>query len=496
MLGMKEYKNVRQLKGDGFSIHGIVERTGVARNTVRKILRSEDKHGSYTLTIEKPSTVEPFREVVEEKLNKGLRIKRIWRELKDENGFVGGYGAVKRFVKRLKRLNPEAYIRFETLPGHQTQNDWSSFSVEFVSGRRNVQLSNFVLGYSRKMHGTWYERGTLPNLIDSHKRAFKAFGGTTSVYVYDNQKSVVAYRFRKEIILNGKFNKFAEYYGFHPVLCTPYRPNSKGKVERPFQYIEDDFVRGRIFVDLADLNRQYADWLEKIANKRIHGTTGKAPDASWLVEKDRFISLPDKEYEYFEILSRKVATDCLISVEGKRYSVPWKNAGSVVMVKNYPLHFEVYSETEKIVEHKKCEGKRQMIINREHYEGLRQRREPTQLSTMQARFRMLAQNNGESYFAALVRHHKGWISVAGPKFLRLFESYPTELLQQILSTLLTHEIYELAQVRKYLNTMPAVIEVPASFGNYQSCILPRDLQIYAEITAATSVPGGEVYAHC
>jgi hypothetical protein len=165
-------------------------------------------------------------------------------------------------------------------------------------------------------------------------------------------------------------------------------------------------------------------------------------------------------------------------------------------VKNYPQHFEVYSETEKIVEHKKCAGKSQMIINREHYEGLRQRREPTRLSTMQARFKMLAENNGESYFAALVRHHKGWISVAGPKFLRLFESYPTELLQQIISTLLANEIYGLAQVRKYLNKMPVVVEVSASFGNYQSSILPRDLRVYAEAVAATAVPGGEVYAHC
>lgn len=496
MLGMKEYKNVRQLKGSGFSIHGIVERTGVARNTVRKILRSEDQQSKYTLTVEKPSTVEPFRAEVEEKLKKGLRLKRIWREIKEEKGFTSAYGAVKRFVKRLKRENPVAYIRFETLPGNQTQNDWSPYEVEFVTGRKTVHLSNFVLCFSRKMHGTWYERGTLPNLIDSHQRAFKTFGGITSVFVYDNQKSVVAYRFKKEIILNGKFQKFAEYHGFQVVLCAPRRPNSKGKVERPFPYIEDDFLRGRVFVDVADLNRQYEEWLDKVANKRVHGTTGKVPDEMWEQEKSQLIALPEKEYEYFELLSRKVATDCLISVEGNRYSVPWKRAGSTVMVKNYPRHFEVFSGTEKITEHKKCAGKSQMIINRDHYEGLRQRREPTRLSTMQARFKMLAENNGENYFAALVRHHKGWISVAGPKFLRLFESYPNELLQEILSTLLTHEIYELAQVRKYLNKMPAVVEVSASFGNYQSSIPPRDLRVYVEAVATTATPGGEVYAHC
>lgn len=479
MLIMKEYKHIRQLKQEGTSIKGIVGITGYARNTVRKVLQSEADESSYHLEEEKPSIVEPFRGEVEEKLKKGLRLTRIWREIKEDKGFGGSYSAIRRFVRRLKRENPVAYIRFETLPGEQTQNDWSSFEVEFVNGKRIVQLSNFVLGFSREMHGSWYDRGTLSNLIDSHKRAFKAFGGLTTDFVYDNQKSVVAYRFKKEILLNGKFQKFAEYYGFKPVLCTPYRPNSKGKIERPFQYIEADFIRGRIFVDVDDLNRRYEEWLDTIANQRVHGTTGKAPFALWEQEKLALLPLPEKEYEYFELLSRKVATDCLISVEGSRYSVPWKYAGSTVSVKNYPDHFAVFSATEKISEHQKTREKNQMIIIREHYEGLRQRREPTRLSTMQARFKMLAENHGEEYFLGLMRHHQACISVVGPRFLRLFENYPSELLREIISACLTHELYDFSQLREYLRKMPAVVTVAPPYRSYHSSVEPRDLRLYA-----------------
>ena len=192
MLNMKEYSHIRKLKHNGISINEIVEKTGYARNTIRKVLRSEADESSYTLSAEKPSTVEPYRAQVTAKLQKELRLTRIWREIRAENGFAGSYSAIRRFARRLKRENPEAYIRFETLPGEQTQNDWSSFEVEFVNGKRIVQLSNFVLSFSRKMHGTWYDRGLLPNLIDSHRRAFKVFGGLTADFVYDNQKSVVA----------------------------------------------------------------------------------------------------------------------------------------------------------------------------------------------------------------------------------------------------------------------------------------------------------------
>lgn len=492
---MKEYKNVRQLKGNGLSIHSIVKRTGIARNTVRKILRSEDNQSKYCLSVQKPSTVEPFRAKVEEKLKKGFRIKRIWRELKEEAGFNAGYGAVKRFVRRVKRENPEAYIRFETLPGNQTQNDWSSFVVEFTDGKKTVQLSNFVLCFSRKMHGTWYNRGTLPNLVDSHLRAFEAFGGITSVYVYDNQKSVVAYRFKKEIVLNGRFQKFADYHNFHVVLCAPHKPNSKGKIERPFQYIEEDFIKGKVFFDLEDLNRQYEKWLDEIANKRVHGTTGQVPDELWQTEKGQLQALPEKAYEYFELLSRKVATDCLVSVGGSRYSVPWKYAGREVLVRNYQSYFEVFCDTEKIAEHKKCLENYQMIINRQHYEGLRQRRVPTRLSTMRARFKMLAENTGEDYFSALIRHHKGFIAVVGPRFLRLFESYPSELLRQILMTCLKHEIYEYAQVREYLSKMPVIMELSVSGQTYYSNVPARNLRIYNEV-AGTDSEKGVSHAYC
>ncbi|MEK7476007.1 MAG: IS21 family transposase [Candidatus Coatesbacteria bacterium] len=467
------------LETSGTSIHGIVKRTGIARNTVRKILRGEENESRYVLTVGKPSTVEPYRALVEEKLGKGLRLKRIYREIKEENGFAGSYSALKRFARRLSRENPTAYIRFETLPGEQTQNDWSGFEVEFENGKRNCNLSNFVLCCCRKMHGTWYERGTLPNLIDSHKKAFKKFEGVTIDIVYDNQKSVVAYRFRKEIVLNGKFRKFAEYYGFNTVLCTPYKPNSKGKIERPFPYIDDDFVKGRIFKNVDDLNARYEQWLDEIANKRVHGTTGKVPDEQFELEKLRLRPLPEKEYEFFELVARKVATDCLISVEGSRYSVPWKHAGTSVTVKNYPNHFEVYSATEKIAEHKKMVEKHQMVIVREHYEGLRQRRKPARISTMQAKFRMLSESHGEEYFAGLVKHHKACISIVGPKFLRLFENYPPEVLREIFSMCVEHGIYDFTQLREYLHRMPTVVTAAPSGCVHHSNIEPRDLGVYA-----------------
>jgi hypothetical protein len=191
--------------------------------------------------------------------------------------------------------------------------------------------------------------------------------------------------------------------------------------------------------------------------------------------------LPEKEYEYFELLSRKVATDCLISVEGNRYSLPWKYAGSTVSVKNYPDHFAAFSSTEKIAEHKKTSEKNQMIIVREHYDGLRQRREPRQLSTMQARFKMLAEHQGEEYFLGLMRHHQACISMVGPRFLQLFENYPTDLLREIISACVKHEIYDFPQLREYLRKMPAVVTVAPLYRPYHSSVEPRDLRVYAEM---------------
>ncbi len=128
--------------------------------------------------------------------------------------------------------------------------------------------------------------------------------------------------------LNRQFEDFAGFHGFKPVLCRPYRGQTKGKVERTVQYVRKDFMVGIRYSSLDDLNGQAISWCNKV-NGKVHATTGKIPFAQ--LKKER-LSPVKREYILDRINLRRVQKDCLISFAGNQYSVPAEYVGKDVAV--------------------------------------------------------------------------------------------------------------------------------------------------------------------
>ena len=78
-------------------------------------------------------------------------------------------------------------------------------------------------------------------------------------------------REQEDSTLNRQFEDFAGFYGFKPILCRPYRGQTKGKVERTVQFVRDNFMVGIKYNSLADLNGQALAWCNKV-NGNIHAT--------------------------------------------------------------------------------------------------------------------------------------------------------------------------------------------------------------------------------
>ena len=88
----------------------------------------------------------------------------------------------------------------------------------------------------------------------------------------------------------------ARHDGFTPRACAPYRAKTKGKVERPYRYIRQDFFLGRTFANLEDLNRQLAAWLAEMANCRCHGTTQRWVAEAFAEERAAWQPLPAQPF--------------------------------------------------------------------------------------------------------------------------------------------------------------------------------------------------------
>jgi transposase len=134
-------------------------------------------------------------------------------------------------------------------------------------------------------------------MLRCHLAAFAALGGVPRQILYDRMKTAVSGEDAAgHIVYNRALVDFARHHGYHPKACRPYRAKTKGKVERPYRYIREDFFLARSFENLDDLNTQLRDRLDTVANPRVHATTGRVVDEAFAEEKPHQCPPPGEIY--------------------------------------------------------------------------------------------------------------------------------------------------------------------------------------------------------
>lgn len=374
MLGRERWEEIRRLQVDErLSIAAIARRVDVDRKTVRRCIR-ESQWRAYRRAPVSATLLTPYADWLRVRAPEvGYSARVLYQELKRERDFRGSYETVKRFVLPLRELasiDAGTQLRFETPAGQQSQIDWGQARVRFTSGARVVHFFVMTLGYSRR--GFYYacadER--LGQLLDAHERAFEHFGGHTREHLYDRARTVCYPDGDGKTLWNPTFKAFADYWGFEPRLCRPYRARTKGKVESGVKYLKRNFLRGRIFTDIVDLQRQLDQWNAEIADTRIHGTTREAPIARFAAEQAALI--PTRGQPSFALAGRKsriVASDYLVSFETNRYSVPFALIGQTVEVERHAGHLVIYHRGRPVAHHALADGKHQFVQRPEHGPG-------------------------------------------------------------------------------------------------------------------------------
>jgi hypothetical protein len=178
--------------------------------------------------------------------------------------------------------------------------------------------------------------------IREHVRAFEYLGGLCATCLYDNMKVVVTGYDGDQAIYNTRFLSFATHYGFQPWACRPHRPQTKGKVERPFAYIETNLLNGRTFTSLEHLNETAALWLANTADLRVHRETKRRPIDLYQEEKPHLLRLPAQPYDTAQVLYRTVNSEGHVAYRQNYYSVPWQRIGELLPVRITERELIVY----------------------------------------------------------------------------------------------------------------------------------------------------------
>jgi len=193
--------------------------------------------------------------------------------------------------------------------------------------------------------------------------AFAALGGVPRQVLYDRMKTaVIGEDDQAHIIYNRALIDCAGHYGFHPKACRPYRAKTKGKVERPFRYIREDFFLARSFRNLDDLNAQLAHWLGTVANPRVHATTQRVVNEAFAEEKLVLRPLPLVPFRAVLKLERRVSHEGMVSVGGNLYSVPDATRKRVVEVHRLADEIRIFEADRLIAVHPMLEGRHQRCL--------------------------------------------------------------------------------------------------------------------------------------
>jgi len=172
--------------------------------------------------------------------------------------------------------------------------------------------------------------------------------------------------------LNPAFVDFAAVYGFDIKTCRVRRARTKGKVERMVDYVKDNFLNGREFVDLDDLNSQGICWLDKTANVRVHATTGHRPVVDLLVsEKPQLTPIESvRPFAFVERHPRKVGAESMVSFNASRYSVPPEYVGRGVEVCHQGQKIIIRSGNLIVAEHPAANKPGSSVTQKEHLDEL------------------------------------------------------------------------------------------------------------------------------
>lgn len=381
----------------GWGQRRIAKELGITRKRVRGMLARvlEQREQGHSVLPRRPkkrgSQLDAFQSKMQTSLDEHPDITgvRMLEELRAA-GYEGGYTIVK---ERLRELRPKPKVspvdRFETAPGKQGQQDWSPYVIPFTKdGPTQVRCFSFVLSFSRRQYVHFCESEDQLTLERQHIAAFERFGGVPEEILYDGQKAVVLRREAHRPIYNPKFLAFATHYGFRPVALPPRRPELKGKVEAPFQYVEGNLLNARTLATKADLDALALFWMDNISDLHVHDTTRERPLDRFAREKDHLLPLPAHPYDTAEVGYRVVSDDAFVRWDDVPYSVPFSAVLDLVVVRVTEHEVFVYAaDLSTLARHEKApRGHREPVVHPAHRPAKKSRHDVEALSARLGEF--------------------------------------------------------------------------------------------------------------
>jgi transposase len=496
---MEEYIHVRRLKyEDGLSIREISRRTGIHRRTIRKILTLGAPPGYQRSQEVRRPVLGPFVPIIDAILEKDKEAPpkqrhtaaRIFRRLREEYGYRGGYTQVKAYVREARPRLKEAYVPLSHEPG-EAQVDWGEAYVVDHSGRRKVQMFVLTLPFSGARFVAAFPKATLEFFLEGHRRAFAFFGGVPRLMVYDNLRSAVTKvgegRRRR---LNQTFAQFVDYHLITPRFCNVAKANEKGHVEGGVGWARRNLLTplphfSPIEGDWERFNQKLAQGCRSIWDHRVRGKAG-AIGKRLSQDQAAFLPVPPFPVDEGRPKTWEVSSLCLVRFDTNDYSVPCEYAYHQVLVRADVANVRIFYGDQCIASHARCHEREKAVYEPWHYLTLVERK-PRTLDDGAP----MKQLDLEPCFAVLRRrmeagqeHSQG--TRAYIRVLQLLKDYSLEALTRAVKRALELHVEDEEAIKNLLLCPPEEIPSPMDLSGRRHLKIPLpapDLARYASLLA-------------
>ena len=448
MLSQSQRTTILELHAKGKTKREIARLLELSRQSVRKVLRSNSVAVPRIPRQEKAS---PYRQQILELLPSCKNnLVRVHEELM-AGGFELSYQALTAFCRRegIGQEPIKASGRYEFEPGEEMQHDTSPHEV-IVGGRKfKAQTASAVLCYSRIL---FFEIRPTFQRFDCKvflTEALRYMGGATKRVMIDNTHVVVLHGTGKQMEPVPEMAVFAERFGFRFVAHEVGDANRSARVERPFHFIENNFLAGRTFDSWADLNQQARAWCDRV-NATYKKHIRAVPRELYAVERTHLKPLPAWIPEVYRLRQRTVDTEGYVALNSNRYSVPVSFIGRRVEVRESKDKVEIELDPRHIVTHVRvptAEDKRTTLA--EHRpprgEGVKRRDLfPDQQAIVAAAPEI------ETYVEDLKRCGRKVTGLALRQLLRLLREYPREPFLDAIAEAAQYGLYDLDRVERMI----------------------------------------------
>jgi transposase len=297
--------------------------------------------------------------------------QQVLQEIKAK-GYTGGYSILKEFIALVRPVRKPAFLMLDFAAGECAQVDWGSYgSIAVGSTRRRLHFFVMVLCYSRMIYIEFTLGQGMEQFLSCHRHALEFFGGSPTKVMIDNLKTgVLEHPTGQPPRFNPRYLDFAAHYGFRPVACAPRKGNEKGRVENGVGYVKKNFLAGLELPPFPALNPAGRNWMDTVANVRLHGETKCKPLERFAQEKSRLRPLPAMAYDCAALRPTSANGCCRVVLDTNRYTVPYLYASQKLTLKIYPEQLLLYHHEKLIATHLRSYDRRQDIRNPDHLQEL------------------------------------------------------------------------------------------------------------------------------